>query len=97
MNLVRTQILLTKEQVRRLRRLAEERGISVSALVREMVEQGLSEQHRRKEELLQALKESARWVAEHAPDLVHTPEDLQAMREERDDELARNIFGVGEA
>lgn len=87
MNLVRTQILLTEDQVRRLRRLAQERSISMSALVREIVERELAEHHRRKEKLLQALEERARWVAERAPELVHTPDDLQALREERERDL----------
>jgi len=87
MHLVRTQILLTEEQLRRLRRLAKSRDASVSALVREMVEQGLAERSQRKQALFEALEESARWIEEHAPGLVHKPEDLQAMREERMDEL----------
>jgi len=90
MNLVRTQILLTDEQLRRLRRWAKARDASVSALVREMVEQGLAERNQRKRELFEALEESAQWIEQHAPGLVHTPEDLQAMREERMNELVDN-------
>ena len=87
MNLVRTQILLTGEQLRRLRRLAKARETSVSALVREIVDQGLAEHEGRKQDLFETLEESAQWLEQHAPDLVHTPEDLQAMREERDHAL----------
>jgi len=87
MSLVRTQILLTDEQLRHLRRLARARDASVSALVREMVDQGLAERNQRKQELFAALEESARWIEQHAPDLVHTPENLRAMREERDHAL----------
>lgn len=37
----RTQVQFTKEQARRLERLASERGISVSELVRSYVDRGL--------------------------------------------------------
>ena len=36
--MVRTQILLTEEQLRALRRLAAERGVSMAVLVREAVD-----------------------------------------------------------
>ena len=38
MHMIRTQIQLTEEQARHLRRIAAERGISVAALIREAVE-----------------------------------------------------------
>jgi len=44
--MVRTQIQLTDEQARRLRRLAAERGVSMAALVRDGVERVLAEQDR---------------------------------------------------
>jgi Arc/MetJ-type ribon-helix-helix transcriptional regulator len=42
--MVRTQIQLTDDQARRLRRLASERGASIAALVREGVERILEEE-----------------------------------------------------
>ena len=89
--LVRMQILFTEEQARRLRQAAKQQGKTISAVVREMVDEALAERVRRKEELFRQLDESARWLAEHAPGLVHTPEDLNAMREERMDELAPDL------
>ena len=37
--MIRTQIQLTEEQARELKRIAAERGISISALIREAIEQ----------------------------------------------------------
>lgn len=39
--MIRTQIQLTDEQVRALRRVAAQRGVSMAAVIRELVEQGL--------------------------------------------------------
>jgi predicted DNA-binding protein len=44
--MVRTQIQLTDEQARRLRRLAAERGVSMAALVRDGVERVLADDER---------------------------------------------------
>jgi predicted DNA-binding protein len=44
--MVRTQIQLTDEQARRLRRLAAERGISMATLVREGVDRVLDQEDR---------------------------------------------------
>ena len=46
---------------------------------------------RRKEELFRQLREISQRLAEQAPGLVHTPEDLNAMREERMSELVRQM------
>ena len=91
--LVRMQILFTEEQARRLRQVAKQRSETISAVVREMVEDALAERFQRKQEIFQRLDESARLLAEQAPGLVHTPEDLNAMREERMDELMSNLRG----
>ena len=91
--LVRMQILFTAEQARRLRQVAKQRGETISAVVREMVEEALAERARRKEEIFQQLEESAHWLAEHAPEAVHTPEGLDAIREERLDELMPDVRG----
>jgi 16S rRNA U516 pseudouridylate synthase RsuA-like enzyme len=40
--MIRTQIQLTEEQARRLKRIAAERGISVSALIREAVQMAVA-------------------------------------------------------
>ena len=40
--MIRTQIQLTEEQARELKRIAAERGISVAALIREAVERTVS-------------------------------------------------------
>ncbi len=91
--LVRMQILFTEEQARRLRQVAKQRNKTISAVVREMVDEALAERVQRKQELFQQLDESARWLAEHAPEVVHTPEDLNAMREERMNELVPDMRG----
>lgn len=41
--MIRTHIQLTEEQARRLRRIAAERGISVSALIREAIDRAVAE------------------------------------------------------
>ena len=89
--LVRMQILFTEEQARRLRQVAKQRSKTISAVVREMVDEALAERVQRKQKLFQQLDESARWLAEHAPEVVHTPEDLNAMREERMNELVPDV------
>jgi len=40
--MIRTQIQLTDEQVRMLRRVAAQRGLSMAAVIRELIEQGLT-------------------------------------------------------
>jgi hypothetical protein len=47
-NLYRTQVLLEPAQYRELTELAESEGISLSALLRRIVAQGLEEQRRRR-------------------------------------------------
>jgi plasmid stability protein len=42
--MVRTQIQLTDEQARKLRRRAKQRGISMSAMIRQCLDQGLDDQ-----------------------------------------------------
>lgn len=51
----RTQVLLTPEQRARLERLAEERGTSVGAVIREAVEAYTRPHGRSREEAAQAL------------------------------------------
>jgi hypothetical protein len=40
--MIRTQVQLTEEQARQLKRIAAERGISVSAVIREAVEKAVA-------------------------------------------------------
>ena len=42
--MVRTQIQLTDEQARKLRRRSKQRGVSVAAMIRQYVERGLGDQ-----------------------------------------------------
>ena len=42
--MVRTQIQLTEEQARRLRRRAKQQGISMSAMIRRCLDQGLGDE-----------------------------------------------------
>jgi predicted DNA-binding protein len=39
--MVRTQVQLTEEQARRLRRVAADRGVSMAAVIREAIDRGL--------------------------------------------------------
>lgn len=43
--MIRTQVQLTEEQARALRRAAAERGMSMAAMIRELLEQALSVPH----------------------------------------------------
>jgi len=100
MTLVRTQILLTEEQVRRLRRLAKARGTSMSAIVREIMDAHLESEDearkRRRREALARLRELSEALEREgfAPmsgeEIV---EMIRQMREERTNELVRNILG----
>lgn len=42
--MVRTQIQLTEEQARKLRRRAKQQGISMSAMIRQCLDQGLGDE-----------------------------------------------------
>ena len=70
--MIRTQIQLTEEQARRLRRVARERGISMAEMIRRCVDKGLgdqapsrSESYARASELLGRFPDR-----EEAPDLA---------------------------
>ncbi len=52
--MVRTQIQLTEEQARRLRRRAKQEGLSLSELIRRCVDQGLSSDIGNRSELYRA-------------------------------------------
>ena len=77
--MVRTQVQLTEEQVRRLRRLAHRRGASMAALVRQAVDNLLqstddtrAERYARAESLVGSFedREAATDVAEHHDDYL---------------------------
>ncbi|HFC08274.1 MAG TPA: ribbon-helix-helix protein, CopG family [Chloroflexi bacterium] len=92
----RVQFVLTEDLHRRLRQAAQMRGVSMSQVVREALERALLEdaeaRRARKRRLMQQLDELSPQLFEQT-DLVHTAEDLNAMREERMNELVRTAFG----
>lgn len=53
----RTQVLLTPEQRRRVERVAEERGLSVGAVIREAIDRYLPARSRSRREALSAIKD----------------------------------------
>ncbi len=100
MSVTRMQILLSEEQAQQLRALAQQRHVSISALVREMVERGLQEER----ELLLAQQEQAlEEIRAVHHDLVQAGvqpmsgeeivEMIRRMREERTNEIVQRILG----
>lgn len=71
----RLQILLDDERYRRISALAQERGVSVAAVVREAIDRGLPATHSRRSAAL------ARILAAE-PMSVGSPEDLRAELDE---------------
>lgn len=49
--MVRTQIQLTEEQARKVRRIAQEEGVSMAAIIRRWIDRGLAERHPARTEL----------------------------------------------
>jgi len=102
MNLVRTQILLTPEQLQHLRRIAHERQKSVSAVVREILARALVEseaeaRRRRRQMLLSRLQAASDALAQSgfAPLTGDEIVDLvRQMREERTDDLVDHLLGA---
>ena len=100
MSVTRMQILLTEEQARALRAMAQEQGKSISALVREMVERGLQEE---RERLLAQQEQALEEIRAAHQDLVRAGaqpmsgeevvEMIRRMREERTDEIVRHALG----
>jgi predicted DNA-binding protein len=93
--LVRTQLLLEEDMLRKLKSAAEKQGRSVSDLVRELVENGLERQRQQElqqfetqlDKLRQIREENAAKYGEAAPDL------LEKAREERNRELGELLWG----
>ena len=87
MNMQRVQILLTQEQTRRLKTLARDRRTTLSALVREMVEQGLTQaghqRQQRRRQVLRRLQTHCKRLLQYGVDFGYTPEVLHHLREER--------------
>ena len=91
MTLVRTQILLTEEQVRRLRRLAQEQGTSMSALVRQALDQALAGLDEEKEDWVARTRRVTRALLEargRKPIPGDAVELVRSLLEERADALA---------
>jgi len=100
MTVTRMQILLTEEQAERLRDLSRARHMSISALVREMVDQTLREEQERlltqQEEALAEIRAAQRALAQDETRPVsgeEIVEMIRQMREERTDEIVNNILG----
>jgi len=96
----RVQFVLTEDLHARLRRLAEKRGESMSALVREFLERGLAEaeeqQRERRRKVLARLAEASKALEEAGVkplDGDEVVEMLRQMREERMNELVDNLLG----
>ncbi len=96
----RVQLVLTEDLHARLRRLARERGKSMSAVVREILERQLAaeeEQRReRRRKILARLSEASENL-ERAGGRPMTGEEIvemiRKMREERTDEIVRHVLG----
>ncbi len=100
MSVTRMQILLDAEQARQLRALSKVQGKSISALVREMVEQALREEQDRllaqQAEALEDIRAVHRALeAAGVPPMSgeEIVEMIREMREERTDEIVRNVLG----
>ena len=96
----RVQFVLTEDLHARLRRMAEARGESMSALVREILERALAEaeeqRRERRRRVLVRLAEASKALEEAGVKPVsgeEVVEMIREMREERTDEIVRNVLG----
>lgn len=96
----RVQFVLTEDLHARLRRMAEARGESMSAVVRELLARALAEDERQRRErrcqVLARLAEASRALEEagaKALSLEEIAEMIREMREERTNEILRNVLG----
>ncbi len=96
----RVQFVLTEDLHARLRRLAEERGESMSAIVREFLESALAEaeeqRRERRRKVLARLAEASKALEEAGVkplDGDEVVETLRQIREERMNELIGNLLG----
>lgn len=85
--MIKVQFVLPEDLHRRLRQAAQRQGVSMSQFVREALEQALADEAEvrkaRRRRVLDELREISGRLTTQAPELMHTPEDLHAMREER--------------
>ena len=96
----RVQFVLTEDLHARLRRMAEARGKSMSALVREILERALAEAEEQRQErrrrVLVRLAKASKALEEAGVKPVNAEEVVEMireMREERTDEIVRNVLG----
>ncbi len=97
MSVTRMQVLLNEEQAEQLRALAKQRRVSISALVREMVERGLREERERLLERQRRALEHVRAVRQELAAAGVEPlsgdevvEAIRRMREERTNEIVQH-------
>ncbi len=93
----RAQVLLDPEQHARLRRIAEARGVSISEVVREIVDIGLEHIERERDARLRALDDLARLGDALERAVGRIPADIvRSVREERDARLHEIVRGGDE-
>ncbi len=96
MTMHKVQFMLPVDLHRRLRQVAQSRGVSMSQIVREALERALADdveaRKARRRRLMQQLDALSPRLFEQT-DLVHTAEALNAMREERMNDLVRSAPG----
>ena len=98
--MVKVQFVLTEDLHARLRRLAEERGKSMSALVREMLTRSLAEaeeqRRERRRRVLSRLAEASQALEAAGLEPMSSEQVValvRAMREERTDGLVGDLVG----
>ncbi len=98
--MVKVQFVLTEDLHARLRRLAEERGKSMSALVREMLTRSLAEaeeqRRERRRRALSRLAEASQALEAAGLEPMSSEQVValvRAMREERTDGLVGDLVG----
>ncbi len=98
--MVKVQFVLTEDLHARLRRLAEERGKSMSALVREMLTRSLAEaeeqRRERRRRALSRLAEASQALEAAGLEPMSSEQVValvRAMREERTDGLVGDLLG----
>ena len=98
--MVKVQFVLTEDLHARLRRLAEERGKSMSALVREMLTRSLAEaeeqRRERRRRTLSRLAEASQALEAAGLEPMSSEQVValvRAMREERTDGLVGDLLG----
>jgi hypothetical protein len=98
----RAQILLEPEQHQELAEIAQERGTSISEIVRTAVREWLAE--RSQDEIVRQRLEALKQIEQHRKAILARREGrpleidiartVEQIREERDDELLANVYGT---